>query len=222
MRTFVLDLETAAVPNAIDYVEPAVAPANYKDPAKIAEYVRDANAERIQKAALDIDLAEIVAFGLLDITTLMRDGSLFATDALALAGIHVMTCDVQKEGAMLTSFADTFHDVDRLLTFNGRGYDLPLLKRRFAYLGLDAPKIDLDRYRSANIDVYDHLSYYGAASCHKLSWYQRRFDWTDLVSPIDGAGVGQAVKEGRWDDIRTHCACDLLAVARLAITFKLV
>jgi hypothetical protein len=41
----VLDIETVGLPDAASYMEPVTAPANYKDPEKIAAYVAERHAE---------------------------------------------------------------------------------------------------------------------------------------------------------------------------------
>ena len=64
MRYIVLDLESHAIPDAATYLtEPVEAPSNYKDPEKIAAYIKDAKQAQLDKAALDIDLARIVCLG---------------------------------------------------------------------------------------------------------------------------------------------------------------
>ena len=42
---FVIDIETAPLDDAAQYLEPAEAPGNYKDPAKIDAYIAEKNAE---------------------------------------------------------------------------------------------------------------------------------------------------------------------------------
>ena len=55
--------DNAAIGNAADYLEPATAPANYKDADKIAAYIAEAQAKALDRAALDLDLCRIVAVG---------------------------------------------------------------------------------------------------------------------------------------------------------------
>ena len=59
----VLDLETVAVSEAAEYLDTIEAPSNYKDPAKIDAYLDAKRKDLLAKAALDIDLARIVAIG---------------------------------------------------------------------------------------------------------------------------------------------------------------
>jgi hypothetical protein len=59
----IVDLESFAITDAEQYVEPVDAPSNYKDPIKIAEYIKTAQGKSIDRCALDPDLARIVALG---------------------------------------------------------------------------------------------------------------------------------------------------------------
>jgi hypothetical protein len=222
---YVLDVETVGIANAADYVGPIEAPANYKSADAIAKYVAEETPKRLAKAALDLDLAEIVAVGLLPLgvrpdeltlvpvlPSVMIRGEAGHTEAQMLAAVD----------AALAMPADLAATRPQFITFNGRNYDLPLIVRRRMYLGLtNGPAINLDRYRSEHIDLYERLTNYGSTGGHKLSWYAKRFGWTE-TSPIDGAGVAQAVAEGRWTDIRQHCAIDLLWTARLAYKMGVV
>src|SRR4029078_6356970 len=59
----VFDIETAPSPDAAEFIEPVEAPANYKDPIKIQEYIAAKQAENLDRAGLDVDLCRIVAIG---------------------------------------------------------------------------------------------------------------------------------------------------------------
>src|SRR3990167_6147583 len=114
----IFDIETAPLPEAPEYIEPAEAPANYKDPLKIAEYVAAKNAEAVAKCGLDVDLCRIVAIGI------QREGA----DACA------ESVRDDTEDNLLTWFwrmAEGRH----LVGFNCLGFDLPVLLRRSLYLG---------------------------------------------------------------------------------------
>jgi hypothetical protein len=63
---YVFDIETAPLPEAVDYLEPAEPPANYKDPEKIAAYISSKNAENLDRCGLDVDLCRVVAIGLMN------------------------------------------------------------------------------------------------------------------------------------------------------------
>lgn len=211
LRYLVLDLETLPIANAADFVslDDIAAPSNYKDPEKIAAYISNERVKRINEAALDLDLARICALGLAS----THEGP----------GAHPI-CNDSEEIAALESLAKGLDTSSRefvtIITFCGHKYDLPLLMRRAKYLGVPFPKINLDRYKSPHIDLFEELTMRGAVKAHSLRWYMRRLGWTDLLEadPFKdgGADVATAAAEGRWEDIAAHCRVDVTATLRLA------
>src|SRR6185295_5935446 len=146
MRHLILDIEAVAIDDVATYLEPVSAPSNYKDEAKIAAYIAEETKRQIDKAALDIDLARIVAIGY----QWLGDDHPFH---------EVLLCkDETQEMTNLGKLWDAFWKVyipghTVAVTFNGLAYDLPLLLRRSLYLGVTAPKLQLDRYK--HIDAID-------------------------------------------------------------------
>lgn len=209
MRYLVLDLETVAIPNAADFLPIGdIKPdGRLKDPAKIEADIKQQQQDLIGKAALDMDLARVVCAGLLPsdaVVSVVKDEAQEA----ALLGVLAQELEVYSR------------DFVTLVTFNGHKFDLPLLMRRAKYLGVPFPKINLDRYKSPHIDLYEELTMRGAIKAHGLRWYMRRLGWTDLIDadPFKdgGSDVAQACAEGRWDDIAAHCRVDVTATLRLA------
>lgn len=223
MRTLILDIATAPLENAADYIttDDISAPSNYKDPAAIARYVDGEKAKRLEKAALDPDTCRITAVG-------------WQTDA----GSGVRLChDAEEEQDVLEYLVETLADEPdtrvgryasppppstQLVTFNGFKFDLPVLMRRCAYLGLPVPDLNLDRYRSPHVDLYDRLTFRGAITGHSLGWYVKRLGWTDLVKPLTGAEEAQVPQTGRWDDLAASVRHDLTATYRLAQWLRVV
>ena len=60
----IVDIETIAHPRAPEWQEPIEAPANYKDPDKIAEYIATKSAEQDKKNATNPWLCKIIAIGI--------------------------------------------------------------------------------------------------------------------------------------------------------------
>src|SRR3990167_6188107 len=59
------DLESVPMPSCADYLtDPIEAPANYKDPLKIAAWVEEKRQKQIADAGLDLDLCEIAAIAI--------------------------------------------------------------------------------------------------------------------------------------------------------------
>jgi hypothetical protein len=206
MRSLILDLATAAVDNAAEYItfDDISAPSNYKDPEKIAAFIEAARAERLAKAALDLDLCRITAIG-----CRWMDGD---GETQIVTILH----PEEERPALQQFLSNSKLGASRLVSFNGLKFDWPVLMRRCAYLGLPVPKISLDKYRTSHIDVYDVLTYHGAVSGHSLGWYAKRMGWTDLVKPLSGAEEAQVPQTGRWDDLRESLRHDITATERLA------
>ena len=207
MRYIILDIETIGHPDAAQWlepIEPGDAPANYKDPEKIAAYVAEAHAKAVAardgKLGLDPDCCQIVALG------------------WHVVGGDDPTClitkDEAEEAEALRQFADAYaapqgQQETRIVTFYGRAFDLPVTMRRAMWLGIKFPAFNLDRYRSPHIDLYDVLTYNGALrQAHSLAFYGKRGGWGTL-DKVDGADVATLAKAGDWDAIRDHCLSDI-------------
>lgn len=211
-HTLVLDLETLPVANAADFVttDDISAPSNWKDAEKIAAYVAEKRAERIASAALDLDLARICAIGTINCDTGEVDAAVCQTEDEEREALGVLAAELTPDA----------QEWARIITFNGFKYDLPLLMRRARYLGVTFPRLNLDRYRSPHVDLYEELTLRGAIKAHGLRWYMRRLGWTDLLEadplPDGGANVGDAIAAGRWADVEAHVLVDIEATRRLA------
>ena len=198
----VIDIEAASIADAEQYLEPASAPANYKDEAKIAAYIAEANQQALSKCALDPDLARIVALGMCDPQTGVVD---------------VLTANSEaSEGVLLTTLWERLRGQVTVIGYNVTGYDLPVLMRRSLYLGVTAPQIQIDKYRHPTvIDLMQVLSYNGAMKYRGLAFYLKRFGipHTDTTT---GADIGALVSTGDWAAIEAHCRADVEATVALA------
>jgi uncharacterized protein YprB with RNaseH-like and TPR domain len=193
---YAIDIETVGLPDAKEFAEPIAAPSNYKDPAKIAEYIAKAEADQITKAGLDLDLCRVVAIGL----QYERD----ATPTILMAK------DEADEPAMLDElWAVLLKDKHPVLVgFNHIGFDLPVLIRRCQYLGVSYPHLVLDKFRTPHIDLMHKLTWNGLVRARSLKFYARRFGirFDDAVS---GADIGSLVAAGEWDKVQAHVASDV-------------
>ena len=106
----------------------------------------------------------------------------------------------------------------RLVTFNGRGYDGPMLMIRSAQLGI-RPTRDLLPYRydiGEHCDLADVLTFLGAYHDRfSLDYWCRRFDIESPKGSIDGSQVARAYRDGRIEDIGEYCLRDVRATAQL-------
>lgn len=198
-KRLVFDIETAPLADAGEYLEPVEAPANYKDPAKIAAYIEEKTAQEKDRCALDVDLCRVVAIG------------------WQLEGEEPCITTVQDatETQLITAFWKAATD-RTLIGFNCLGFDLPVLLRRSLYLGIPAPRISVDKYRHPSvIDLSDELSFVGKLRLRGLSFYCKRFGIA-VEDATTGAEVPKAVAENRWADVAAHLAADVEKTAQVA------
>lgn len=106
----------------------------------------------------------------------------------------------------------------RMVSYNGRGYDGPILMIRSSQLGI-APSINLvpNRYMiDSHCDLMDVFCFMGAwRDRYSLDYWCRRFDIESPKGSIDGSQVGRAYREGRIDEIGEYCLRDVKATAEL-------
>jgi DNA polymerase elongation subunit (family B) len=106
----------------------------------------------------------------------------------------------------------------RLISFNGRAYDGPILMIRSAQLGV-APTLNLcgNRYNlNHHVDLNDVLRFHGAwREQYKLDYWCRRFDIESPKGSIDGSQVARAYREGRIEEIGEYCLRDVRATGQI-------
>lgn len=210
MAPLIVDIECVGIDTASDFLEPVEAPSNYKDPQKIAAYIEEATAKQVERCGLDPDLCRIVALG---------HGESDGKD-------NVIICrDEETEAAALTAFWKHVTNVAgvtrTLVSFNGFGYDLPVLMRRSQYLGVPFPLLNLDRYRSPHIDLMQRLTWNGAIKAHSLKFYAARFGMP-ILDETDGSQIAQLVKDGNWAAVENHCLSDLSLTRFVAQKLRLI
>jgi len=200
MRTILLDIATAPLPNAADFIdlESVAAPANYKDQAKIDAYKAEKVAERLAAAALDLDLARITGIG----------WALGKTDS----GIIGTFRDPDEEVAAVRAIAGILNVGEyRLVSYNGLAFDWPMLMRRARYLGVPFPVINCDRYKSPHCDLMALLTAHDASRRKSLGFYVKRLG-LPLMKPLTGAEEAQVPVTGRWDELAESLSHDVGAI----------
>ncbi len=206
LKYVILDIETRPHPDADQWLAPVMPAANLKDPAKIAASVAERTAERDEKLGLDPDCCQICAIGYQVVG---------AAETILVAKTEAEEADALRQVAVVYA-ASQGQQETRLVTFYGRQFDLPVLMRRAMYLNVKFPALNLDRYRSPHIDVYDALTCAGALrTAHSLSFYGRRLGRPTLDT-VTGRDVAALAAAGEWEAIREHCRSDVLLTHAVA------
>ena len=216
------DCETYRIPNAADFLEPVVVDPitpdrRFTDPAKIAadlatkEAARDAEIARKTQAQLDacsIDpyLSRVVSLGWSwqgDDTVTVRICPTESREAEALREFWALVEDPSTRAVV------------PLVGFNSRGFDLPLLLVRSMFLGVRAPHIITDRFKSPHPDLMLLLTHNGALKPHKLAWYGKRFG-LNVEDAFSGKEIAGLVEDGNWDAVAKHNEADVLLTKGIA------
>ncbi|MBI2436275.1 MAG: ribonuclease H-like domain-containing protein [Candidatus Magasanikbacteria bacterium] len=174
----------------------------------------------------------IVAIGMLSVER-ERGAVYFSTSAEALAdkqnfGIEDFeengikySCGIEKK--ILEKFWKAISYANTFVTFNGRGFDCPVLMLRSAMLHVK-PSKNLMPYRYAtdqHVDLLEQLTFYNAYRKFNLDFYCKAFG---IDSPkargVTGHDVKPLFESGEYEKIARYCAGDLWATRDLYLRWK--
>jgi len=118
----------------------------------------------------------------------------------------------------------------RLVSFNGRSFDLPVLKYRAMVHGISAPwlhksgdKWNSYSYRFAtdwHCDLLEVLSDFGASARVKLNEVCAAFGIPGKFG-VDGSKVAEMMDAGQIDEIRHYCETDVLNTYLVYLRYQL-
>lgn len=127
------------------------------------------------------------------------------------------------EKEILEKFWKALSFSQRFVTFNGRGFDCPVLMLRSAMCGVK-PSRNLMPYRYAadiHVDLLEQLTFYNACRKFNLDFYCKAFG---IASPkengMNGHEVAPMYRAGKYQMIAEYCAGDLHATKELYFRWK--
>ncbi len=210
-RYLVLDLETAPLPNAADYLDPVSAAKNLVDPAKIKADIERRTADQINDAGLDWNVNRIVCVGLW--------GQDFTAPAIFTVTDEDQELAVLAEVSALIDSTAT-RSRATIVGFCCRRFDVPVLLQRARYLGLTVPRISLKRWDNPHIlDLYDVLTFDDqpctSVMRRTLTSFCRRFG-IDVPDASTGKDMAALVAAGDWAAVEAHCRADVERTRLLA------
>lgn len=205
----VFDIETFPMPDCAQYLtEPVEAPANYKDPVKIAAYVEDKRMRQVLEAGLDLDLCEIAAIG-----WWWSDGQRHHEGCVSR--------QTESESELLQDFWNVAAGSE-LIGFNCLHFDLPVLLRRSLYLNVPALSVSVDKYRHDGVsDIAEVLTFGGRMKWRSLAFYAKRFGISHDDS-VKGDQIADLVAIGQWDKVCEHVKADVQTTRLLAERIGLI
>ena len=123
-----------------------------------------------------------------------------------------------NEREILIEFWKLAAEWGTVVTYNGRGYDGPVLMTRSAMLNV-VPTRQLTGYRYSikdHCDLMEILNFQGAArESYSLDYWCRRFEVESPKGKMDGSMVAAKARAGQYDDIAEYCLRDTRATADL-------
>lgn len=109
-----------------------------------------------------------------------------------------------------------------LVTYSGRGFDLPVLIHRSIKHGVAEGRPLLNKAARENrfnpqrhFDLLDAVTFYGASSRWPMATYAIGYGHRSPKDDMDGSQVGAAVAAGRILDVVRYCAADVAATTHI-------
>jgi len=147
----------------------------------------------------------------------------FEEDAVEGGPVEFMPCADELE--LLTAFWDVARHYDEIVTFNGRGFDVPFLYLRSATLNVPISKKNWLGYRFAtepHCDLAEQFTFYnvsgreGAARKFNLDFYCKAFGIDSPKSHgVTGLDMNTLMAAGKHREIAEYCLRDVRATVEL-------
>lgn len=215
------DLETQANPENLALASEPKAPANLKDPVKIAAAIEEKKAELIANAALDPDYGKILSIGMsygdeIDVLVvgdclINIDGTIEDTEGNPVSFTQK---EFYTEAKIIEIFWHHFADCGgNCVGYNILGFDLPYLMRRSMALGVKVPFIpNLAKFRTEPItDLMAILYNWGSDRYKGLKQVAKLYGITNECPDVDGSKV----KDLTTEQLRAYQASDVKLVIDL-------
>lgn len=189
----IIDVETRPQENLIQlYNKKIEAPKNYKDEAKIAEFIEKKKADSVKAMSTDTDYADILCIGVYD--TELNGGTAYIIEPNKLESL--------------------FTEKEVIITFNGKKFDIPvIIKYGIKHdLNLPYPRLRgmLRRWNSdGHIDLMEEL---GQGDFRSLDEYMQIY-LGESKTPIDFENASD-------QEIKDHCLEDVINTHKLFQRFQ--
>ena len=206
----VFDIETVADIQAARRIYPQLADLNDADTLSALTAIRT------QEAGHDfmrLPLQRIVCISALYI----KDGNL---------SLFSLTADKFSEKDILAKFFRAFSDIEtlpQLISWNGSGFDIPVLIYRAMQYDLSAPwlfeegeriknmRFDnyVNRFHTRHLDLMDRFSQYGASRREAMDVVASLYGLPGKTD-VDGSMVGDLVGSEDWQTLSVYCESDVM------------
>lgn len=155
-------------------------------------------------------------------------GALHVGGDYSMKRLGVIGRESTDEASILEEFSELVEKhKPTLVTFNGRGFDLPVIASRCFRHGVAFRTYYRSRdmrYRfteAGHFDLMDYLSDFGAAKQSRLDVWAKLCGMPGKVG-VDGKDVGPLVHAGRLDEVRAYCLCDVVQTTGVFLRVQLL
>ena len=232
MARLVFDIETSALPP--DHLDPAQREYLFRD----AERLPDEVSAQLRRAEIERQFnlwpftAQVVCVAMVNAESCRGQVLYTAPDEPAVEApdppVRYVPC--RDEAGLLARFWEIAQHYEHIVTFNGRGFDVPFVYLRSAILNVPISRKDWLGYRfqtEPHCDLAEQLTFYGvsgregAARRFNLDFYCKAFG---IPSPkaqgVTGSDVNRLLEEGRFREIAEYCLRDVQATLELYRIWK--
>ena len=231
MAKLVFDIETSALP--LEHFDDVQREYLLREVDKIPDEAARATKreEVLRQLSLWPFTAQVVCIAMLNADSQKGQVLFLAEDFEEDAGdtpVKFVPC--ADEAELLTAFWDVAKHYDEIVTFNGRGFDVPFLYLRSAQLNVPISKKNWLGYRFAtepHCDLAEQFTFYnvsgrdGAARKFNLDFYCKAFG---IDSPkahgVTGMDVSTLLAEKKFREIAEYCLRDVRATVELYRVWK--
>ena len=132
--------------------------------------------------------------------------------------LRSLSLDTMSESEILTTFLRAFKKNPTLISWNGTGFDLPVLLYRMTHHKLNAQALAnagigrydyLNRYSEKHIDLMEKFTFGAWNNKQKLDTIANLCGFAGK-GDIDGSQVVPMVQNGEWEKLTTYCESDVL------------
>lgn len=144
--------------------------------------------------------------------------------------LHSLSLENQDEQGILNTFLRAFNKKPTLISWNGAGFDLPVLLYRMAHhklngsallQGNNSSKGYLNRYSQSHIDLMQKFSFEAWGNKQKLDTIASLCGFAGK-GEVDGNQVVPMVLAQKWQELTTYCESDVINTWLIYIRYQLL
>jgi predicted PolB exonuclease-like 3'-5' exonuclease len=182
----------------------------------------DKSPEEIRSAMGD-DFPKLIYHSIICIGALVATRTPLGWEVQAVGAPHV---GQRPEKELIETFVNKIAQLSpQLVTYNGSGFDLPVLRYRAMLHNVFAPGMHnrayFHRYTDDNVDLCDVLSSFSYGAKVKLDELSRILGLPGKPDGIDGSQVEAYFNAGRIQEIADYCKSDVINTYRLWLRHEL-